>query len=1580
MASLEELNGSAGPTIDDFNFDKDTVAPVVNKASNLNLATYTAALSDNPQNIIDTYRATEAELTLEGKSQLTTEIHNQAKQRAYQANLKAATSILADPNIPDEEKLRIANELADVNGRQYELRNLLSTEMLAKESRGEDERAETFRVDTAAAIQYMNEIKRQEQAILNAELSKETPTMIRKVEDFVELMVPFVDQAMATSIKKKLGEGTAESAWDAFTLLGSAKADMRDMMASLPPEQRLEMTRVVADFINESSTITGPDGNDFARREYLQAVLDQGSYTDVDEWVDNIIGVLDMTIVGGIAGRLLMRSTKVATGVERAQRAVSSVVKRSVKTRVQPTSLAQNLKDANPEALRNAHAAAVSDETGEAAQAMYGASKEDVVMNDIMPEMLDEVGEVSAKVSDPDKNLRLDEMKAPELQDWLGTEHAGYAFKAERAQAIAATVNRMENVIGLAPRKEMFQVGERGGNVVMRAVYGPSEGGFSSVEEAINLTEFALREEGIAREQIKLLERQGDRYVEIDPKLYEGQLFNKPIVEKVVAEDISGAKTTISVSRKPKDILVSVEHERAFNPGDVVAWSEADVLYNIFDRLNVFNGKAGAGSLQRSLMDNASMLHPKLSTSGVTAVDRAAGLEKTLLDLGGDFAKQFSKAGPEMQAVMTKMIKEANYYGKDFSYNEMVAAGLRGEQIEALRTWRKYWDNAYYLENRDLARTLSARGFKEYVDKASDTRLIVKPVARNQLGKVGQIYDPATGEVRRMTDAELTALYESGGQIAKMQRPLVVGDDAYEYIRVANQADTSYLKGISDSTQVLNYRKGYYTVSYQDPYFIVQKVRNSRGDVLFERAIATAGSKKEAEAFATSKAGVDGKPVDDFYVRGDLKKLSVDSDVYWDLNQSMGRSAQKIRGKRLEEADTNAMSSLQANVLDPVDSMIISARSLANRVSLRGMLETTKSRFIAQYKEFLPLDDFNNPRMPNSVSEVAYRGGQAENQKKLADARTTYEYIRQMEDGYINHIDDAYKSALKVISDVAGNAGLAKLDKSLKWMADSRGPSAMGKNLAFNMYLATNPARQFVIQSHQAMQLVANYPRWIAGGEATPQLLVLMAKQLGAPIPKNVLKGAGLTEESAERMYKQFKATGQVAAIDKQNLIRGALLDLADQMSLGRTGAGKAWRNVTAPITWLRKIGFDAGENVNTMTAWLANRDTALRAGKNMDDPLVQAEVAGKARNYTYNMNAAGDMPYNQNFLAAVFQFMQVPHKAMLTMTFNRVLTPAQKVRLATFNGIMYTLPPAAMLAWFGEDGMDVLPEDPEARDAVIQGLEGAVLNKLLSMGYGENISVDWSGLSPLDVYGTMEFVTGLLTTDLGTIIAGTPSGQLFFGNNPRLTNFAKTAARYVNLVDDYEDPTEFGQVVTDFGKLSSGFSNAFKAAYAMEYFRKYGTLGGNTNSQIPTPEAVALVFGFQSMDDVYRRYANDKVYRKGKDFEEDVRNWYRELKRHVLSKEPGVEDAEYMKKVINESWRVFGNDDYRARQTLLTEMKRDMANKDLTLLNRIIRESGIMSHEERENLFRSIPMKDEAQRNKLLDLNKYILEYKEGE
>lgn len=1555
MASLQDFNQTETPGLGDFQVGVNQTAPVSNQASNLNLAAHSAALVQDPQQVKAAYDQSMAELSMEGKSQASQAILDTAKAQTFTQQRQALVNMMVDPSVSDEEKHRAAMNLYDEQNSAYNIRNTLSSNAIIAPSGRENTEMEFTRVNLSDAIDSVNQYKREAQAILNEEVAKTDTETMHAFADAFQYFVPFVESKYAGTVLSDLRGGDASAYGKAFTLLGNAKMDVKEMLAQVPPDHRLGLTQAIVNAVNANKNITMVDDNDFARVDYLRSFLEEGYYEDGSKWVDNAASVLNIVGLGGVIGRVGKSAIKGTSRI--GEEAARDLRREAVVNRVQPTTVSQNVKDMNPGKAQAIHEVAASDTTGEAAQALYGASRAEAVANDMMPQMARSDGSITVKVNNAGAIHDQKITPSPDVMDFVNNSNGAiYYWEAEKRAMRANVVNDFESAVGMNARKEMFHVAETPDGVRISGVYGPAQGGFSNAADAKEMAKFALRDYGVDDSAITLMVRDGPNYYAASDEAIDA-LLSKDIIRG----GPSGA-AGYSLERVKPDFLIKVDHDYKFSPLDVAQWAEADVKYNIFDRIPAFNGKMGAGSLMQHALDHASMLHPNITKGANVAVDKSASLESRMLELGSVFTETMGKLPKERQSILSDIIKEANHKGVEFNYNKMVADGLDSKEVAALKSWREYWDTAYWLENRDMARSLRATGFREFVDEATDTRLFARPVSRQSAGGSVKIYDHTSGQIRFLNSEELTDLYNRGGTVAHLRQPVQVADDAAEFVVSQEAAGKGFLREVGDHTQVLNYRNGYYSVSYKDPHFIVKVVKDKQGNVLHEKAVATAGTVKDAELMVRRMGAVDGSNT--YYHRPDVKKEGVRGNDHWDLQTARGRSAQRVRGQRLEDATSTIDSPIQANILSPVDTMILSARSTSARVSMRDYMEATKARFVNQYSEYLPKNKFGDSVLPGNVDEVRHYGGGTPDSKKLADARTTFNYIKYLEDGYVNALDDGVKAAIKTIAYIAGTAGLSRTEKALMWVGDARGVSAMAKNISFNLYLALNPLRQLIVQSHQAVQLFANFPRWIMSGLPAPQISLLTSFQMGIVPQKSLLKAAGLSMEEAKKMYKSFSDSGLVASIDKQNLVRGAMASLADQ----------AAHKDFAPLTFLRRVGFDAGENVNMQTAWLAYRDEAIRAGKDVNNADVLDEIAANARNYTYNMNAAGDMPYNQNFLASVFQFMQVPHKAITTMTTNRVLSPAQKARLVGFNALMYTLPPAAMYSWFGE----ILPDDPTARDAVVQGLEGMMLNKLLTLSTGEETSVDWSGLSPLDMYGTMEFIHNLFTNDLGTVIASTPSGQMFFGNNPRITNFAKTAARYFNLIDDYEDPTKFSTVALQFGKLASGFSNAYKAAYALEYNKKINTLGGTTDSQVSNAEAIAAAFGFGTMAEAQKYWIQNRTYQKSKAFEEDVTAWYKGFRQHILVDGMSEDELDNTLRVHSEAFRAFGNDNQAVKSIISGLLKKDLANGDDRLYRHVMKMSNIMTRDEFKALVNAIPHYDEEKRKQVLDTGDFINNYKE--
>lgn len=67
-------------------------------------------------------------------------------------------------------------------------------------------------------------------------------------------------------------------------------------------------------------------------------------------------------------------------------------------SKVSPASPSQVVKDINPSLAREFHKRMVADETGEAAEALYGTTREEAMAKDILPEPEFEAGKMPNKV------------------------------------------------------------------------------------------------------------------------------------------------------------------------------------------------------------------------------------------------------------------------------------------------------------------------------------------------------------------------------------------------------------------------------------------------------------------------------------------------------------------------------------------------------------------------------------------------------------------------------------------------------------------------------------------------------------------------------------------------------------------------------------------------------------------------------------------------------------------------------------------------------------------------------------------------------------------------------------------------------------------------------------------------------------------------------------------------------------------------------------------------------------------------------------------------------------------------------
>lgn len=1682
MADLNDFMDTPAVTTGTFQLEDQQPPSYINEATAKSAAAHAVALAGPENSNLNTYDTVTGELSTGNKSDLFEKIKSDVATGDMQRARQLLPDIVADPSILDQTKKAVVSSALDPNSGAYNAQNLVSRRAITTPLVGETREQEDTRASIAATLQAMNDVKTQRQALYNNFVAKNNPDIGSKVGSILGGLIPLTTGARTAA---QVGQIIPDASWwdkvESFILPGEGKQKVINYLNGLPLDQQMEAARNTLDIVKNTSGIL-PDSTNNANAVQSAAQFLQGDGYDAPTKVmDDVTGLLDVVAIAGLAGKAAKVSAEAglasrqaaegdrvaglhggigkppSSGGGSASEDVRSSASRDfTRSSVQPTSVAENLKDSNPQQLRLTHNVVASDATDEAAQALYGTTRNEAIASDHAPEMAHPDGSINNKVSEPDHSP--DNALDPDIADFVNNDGFTSLENSEKARARTQIVNNYSDALTPTARTEMWALGgvtseEFPEGVRIQAIYGPSNTGYADPDEARELFKYQMRDWGITDKDITILERNGSSYrpyqpnkfdvqnngsgessasVEainrnkaelkngqlrfvinrddtitpiqgvdsVDQKAYPGQV----IVQRGVGKDewtvlsngndlskdvVAGklnrnmAKLNTAVQERMKntpgnsgggDYLIQIDYEHRFKPGDIDEWFNTSVKRNLFDMVApVSDGTHG--SLTQHLFPSTATLDPLISLSALTTSDKAAGLEKALLQPLKKFNKLSHTLSADRSAKMMAKVQDANLKSYTPTYTNMVAEGFSEPEIQALQTWRKFWDNVWHLDNLDYNRTRRAQGWMKFVNSANKTLVEVHPVKqRSSITSSIDVADPVTGALKTLTPKDIDAIYEKGGLLARLDMPVKVGEDFGTHI-VSMETPDSYLRAINDGDISLNYRKGYYNVSYKGPWFIDRVWHDANGGVKNKHTVYSSDNKKDADLVASR---LDKNSDDDsvHIVRLD-KKLSNRKQNTWDLYKAQGRSSQRWRGERLMDATSAVQGPAHGHILSPIEAAVSSARSISRRATTREWLDITKSRFIANRADYLPKNQYGKTVFPASKKDIAIQSGKRGTKKGLADARTEFDYIRSMENGYVNSIDDFWKAGLNTIADILGEKHLTPIEKGARGMAKAS-LSGEAKKLSFALFLALNPVRQFLVQAHQGILLGAINPTWLAT-RAAPQMVYLAARQLGmssTAVPEAFFRALGMSRKQADEMYHQLERSGLASGIDKSSIVRGSLNDMADMMikNSARSTLSKILRPIKTAGHISRLAGFDSGEWVNIVMSWAGHRDLAVQAGLDLARSDIQATIAARARNFTGSMNNAGDMPYNSNELSPIMQFQQQAHKMFALMTVNRAVSRADRLKLVALNTILFGIPTTmGTLLWEAISSDKDSNKDAKTKTHAVEllqrGAENAAINGIASAVSGDKVDIDTSSLNALNMYGTSQLVHSLFTSTPGEILANTPTGSLFFGGNPRLTKFVRTTAQYFHLIQDNDSPVKFSDEAKAFANLSSGLSNAFQAAYSMKYGKAISTYSGNTTDpQVSTPEAMAKFFGFSTWDSVQKAAENEEFYNASTDFENDVNTWYKNFRVDMARSDITPDEIEFVRRVHNKAFMVWGDND-RASRIIESNLLRDASKGDLTFYKRATQSLGIMSYQDWRQLVLNSNQIDDATKQQILQI-----------
>lgn len=1037
-----------------------------------------------------------------------------------------------------------------------------------------------------------------------------------------------------------------------------------------------------------------------------------------------------------------------------------------------PRAPATILSQTNFSKGRAAYAQAIMDETGQFSEAMYGVSRPEAIVSQIAPQFSDATGRVVRKMDDPEKAYR--GLLATGLDRIVNNIRDGLRYTpAELASGRASVVKDYTDTTDLIINDAMTSVKYDGDKVIFSGVYTNGQGGWPSAQAAIDQAKYVFRKRGVDDPDITLMKLEGDEFV--------------PVAKNEAGEGVYAIRIDVEDQVRDKDIT---------------HWDDFDVKRNFFDRF-AGKGKNSQGSFTQHIVEPNSMFRKELTGSFAVGEDKSALVTEALLTKFESFGQTYRKLDKEMRQRVEDYLIRANIEEIPFD-----AVALRGQfpqhVVDMLRDWRDAWDDMFQLENADLIKSLQFEGYQLF--KHPNLEAVVKKATQGYKGE--KIYDPASDTSKVLSDAELKDIRDRGGYIARFRSPMNLNGNEVGFM-IVRDTPHEYARDFTATDRILNYRHGYYQVSYKAPKFIEATEPGGKPKV-----VGVAGTTREAKEMMERMKLSD--PTREYTFRGDEKNISRDRDVYWELNNSFGRLSQRHRGKLLEDTAGIQYGNIANIVNNPADSAIRAAMSLGGRIALRDAISTAKARFMNQYGHLLK--ETYPKEFPASRDDIFKKGEYTS--KELADARSTWNYINTMENGYINAMDAGFKMAFNLLADTAGLKGWDTVEKLSRSVGDID-PTAKAKGAAFLSYLASNPFRMWIVQGAQASR-IAGYSH--------------------VHMPKVMKIVHDYAWQGHQEFGEFYSSTGLSQSLNRSNLVRGTLLEAAQRSSAMGSAAGKAVQGV-------RRVGFDAGETFNNIVSAAAVFEKYKRLGKDVKDLRVRAEMHAEMRALTRNMNRAGDMPYNHNWLALVFTYMQVPHKFALQWA-DRSLSKAERARLVASDLTLWGLPAGLGTYVANQEGIG---NDPILRQLAEEGLAAMFLNWSFSQISGEQSRIDFSSMSPWDLTGFQDIAMRTMgdQNGLASLITESPAGRILgLGPESRLGMALHTTARmFSTLGEDDLTRTTVVDAVDSWLRLSSGWNNLQEAVLMYQLGKATDKQGRTTDDSVTLPEIAAKVFGFGTKD-----------------------------------------------------------------------------------------------------------------------------------
>lgn len=1310
--------------------------------------------------------------------------------------------------------------------------------------------------------------------------------------DFAEALLPFSEQIFHTQLIDAIHQGDVGLLRKAlyFGLQGEGKIFNIEKWENSSMEEKVKFAKALPALLQTINGITFLNDNDLLQFDAAQTIMEPGYYTGMDRALDNIVSVLDSSVI----------LSPIAKGISAATRAarLAKLENRTYRSTKQPASPRAIAEKVNPNKAADLHTLEMSDLTDETAKVVSGTSRNEAAVDAVAPQV--RVADNSVE----DIPFALDKDLLTAVTDEVG---ASSRTPAELEATIPKISKELASIKGIKSDPQLSTAPELldNGKIKINQVFTKGTGSFKSPEEAMNTAMLSLRNYGVTEESLTLLRKSDDGWIETTAK----EVLGIEEARNALRKKKSKIPEELKRINNRNEFAVRVNTE--YTPDAFQVFREnLDVKRNFIDRAPVSTAKGGS-ILSRWFLPAQSMLSKVITRGASTAVDQSNRLHKLLAEKSDDTLRSFDSLSTTDKQIADSLLLEQALQGRYFSKGELIEDGISESVVNVLQSWKKTNDQYWHLSNYDLVTGYRNRGFSLYVDKGASSTYLVKPVDISSAKKADTVYDPVEGVVKKLSAEQVDELYKNGGTLSRFR-----GTEEFNGVEATHIVSTTkdpnrYVRALKDDDKLLSYKPGHsFTVRYKDPYFI-ETFKVGEDGLAIEgtyKPLYTSPDKKTA--IAAVERLKDADPSVGYRFRHN-SELNIDEtmDARYDMATNAKMTSQKHRGEtipqyRIDDPD------LQYSIQSPIESMKVTMRELSNRIPMRNYLDELEARWMSQYGRLAGTEKniFGRQAMPRSSQDFKTKKETNMSDKEYADAKTTLEYYNMMKYGYHNSLDRGWRRTFNWLGDFVGTKTTFG-EKFFRGVAEEvASPVGTLRSLAFNQWIAASmPSSQWLVQGVPALANMLLHPEYVFkfGLAKDMSTLTLGILSRNNKMADNVLKSRMAEKEYKEmkQLVKEWDASGLGAGIDKHLIVENGLDHLIES---GRWRMGKAAYNET--FNRLRQAGFDVGEFINLSSYWLGTRNDAIKAGKDVTNPRVVDEIRGKTRDLTLNMNKAGEMPWNKNSLSVITQFLISPYKG-ISVFLNRGLTGKERAKLFLWNAVSMPMP-----AYFAYQLRSNFEMNDEIGELATNGIAGGLINLSLKAMVDEDTSISFARLNQVDLTMPWELAHSVLTQDLTTTLSQSPSLSSLIGHNPVVANFIKTGAKYISSpfkdMEDEERTQLMLATMNSFANttaLGRSISTAWKEMFIENYTHRYNSLGITAKENLTAPETFAkVVFGLTTTLESQVMQAGRDNYSETESARKDMLKFFTELSRAATDSGFNIDDPgreEYMMRMFFEAF-----------------------------------------------------------------------------